>query len=461
MSKRLLDLYRSMLAVGNLYADSNGHISAVVSDKKEPVLVKGKSLVLPTDEQLAVPNWENRVAFNPLQESIMRDESAVVEVFRQKINVRLNWTCAILTFELMRIAASPGEHAKLNPDQSEFLSRVKNTDEKTLKTMEALMGAMPFDNPLRSWVSIFLKKGGILRGVKHSRVGIVSFPLWEELSQVEVKDGKTKYKTDNVFGVSVRVKDRDTLRELVKYIFPQVDKPEAYNCASDSKIAPFVEALMHTVQTVAGPINDVIELFRNQLSDPDKLLIPADWVEAFNSLETYEDDIRSIPMLPGNEGAGARVIARNAAAAAAPTAAPVAAPAPQASAPSTAAPAVQPWQPPQPQSTSMFAPGNAPTASLPLTERGLNFDAYLRNQGGGGGQPAFGAQPQQWGAPPPGPYSMNPRPAFGQPSYAGGWGGQPQPNAWGQPQQVWGQPTQQQWGQPQSAWGQPMVSPRL
>lgn len=423
MSK-LLDLYRSILSMGNLVADDEGYISMVLGGEKKPAIVKGKRLVLPTKKHLANPDWKERVAFHPMSENILRGESDVLEKFRAALNIRMNVTLAALSMELLTIAASPGTHAKLTPDQSEFLSKVKTPDEKTLDALKKVIGAMPLNQTTKAFVSIYLKRGGSVGGRKHSRVGVVTFPLYNELK----KEG------DDVYGVKMRVKDRTALIQLLEYIIPDIDKPEAYNRGSDSQQAPYLDALMRAVGAVASPINDVVEMFRKHLDKADELEFDDEWVQAFDNLDALTPEVRAIPMQAGNEGAVPRPEVAQPAAAVQPQATVAAAPPPSV------------WSPPTAPYPAGFGQPTVTTGSIgpavPRTNRGIDFEALTRTNpvlaqqfGGGPFQQQGFVQPQPshprwaapgqvsgWGAAAPG--------WGGAGGMGGGWGAPPAPG-WG------------------------------
>lgn len=406
MSKRLIDLYRSILAVGNLHADDDGFISIAMAGKKDPCLVKGKRLVLPTKEQLANPEWKDRVVFHPMSENILRRESEVLEKFRWALNIRLNYTFATLATSLMTIAASTGEHAKLSPSQSEFLSKVKNPDEKTLEVLRKLIAAMPLNQTQKSLVSIYLKRGGSVKGRTHARVGVVSFPLYSELKKGE----------EDVYGVKLRVKDRTALLQLLEYMMPGLEDPDNYSRGSDSQQAPYLDALMRAVGAVAAKLNDITDRFKKHISDPKELTFPDDWVEALDNLDVYIPDVRAIPMQAGNEGT------------------PVHKSEPAAHAGTLHKPSEPIFQHVGAQATggTIFSQPAVAAAPPVHTGRGLDFGALMRSNpamapaqfGGGMG---FGAQHVQ----PRATYS-NPGPVNTGWNQQPGWGAQ-QPAGWGQP----------------------------
>lgn len=449
MAMKLLDLYKSLLKVAKRVVHEDGTISQTFGGKTEPSLIKGKREVLPTREHLSNPDWENRVVFHPLSENILRGESAVLEDYRQALNVRINWTFGLLGYQLLMIAASEDEHKKLSPDQTVYLSQMKNANEGTLKTFLNLMKAMPMDQNQKTFVSIYLKRGGTIAGKRYARVGVVSFPLYNEL---------TKMAGLELWGVKFKnKKDIETIKKLLEYMIPGIETPESHNRGSDSGVAPYLDALMKAVMSVASPLNDLIEIFHNVLavnspeddSHPDQLRFEDAWVETFDNLDVMVPEIRAIPMQAGNEGSPAKPVTPAPAAAASPLPAALTNPQPQ----QPAQPVQGGWggQPAQPGSAFAAAAANPGPVH---TGRGLDFDSLLKSNaalaqqvGGVGPNPGWGntggqqpqnqpswARPQQggWGSS-GGGAQTNSGPSWAQPNQGGGgnWGGNNSGGNWG------------------------------
>lgn len=415
----IIDLYKDMLAIGNMTADKEGCISgAYKKDDAVPVVIKGKRMVLPTENQLKNADWSNRVVFHPLYEHAIRGESVVLTKYSNLVQIRINVVIGSLIDSLLQMAASNAEHHKLNPDQSEFLRVTKNVDEKTLSAFSSLVRAMPVSDSKTNFVSFYLKRNGTADGKKYARVGVVSFPFFDELT----KDGE-------VYGVKLRQKDREIFKNVMEYLFKDVTNPSAYNRGSDSGIAPYLDALVCTFVAIIGPINDVIDLFGNTIEGIDQLLFDADFITYFDRLNEMRAEINAIPMLPGNEGT---VINPGVAPEkAAPVSTTVQAPVQVVQ----AAPVVyQNWnQPPVVQ----HQPIN------PVTENGkLDFHAIMSNDPSFR-TPAYGGAPMQ---------QQQHIPRFAQQAVVG-FDSPPML----QPQQQWNQ-QQQQWGRPYQQQQQPMMN---
>ena len=426
---KMLKLYEALLKTAGFVVTEDNYVSRLLPNgKRDPATIKGKRMVLPTPEHLANPN--DRILFHPLSENILRGESAVLEEFRSSLNIKLNVTIGLIAYQLLTIATSPGMHARLSPDQSEFLSKVKNADEKTLENFRKLMKAMDLTQSQKAFVGIYLKRGGMVNGKKHSRVGVVSFPLYDEVC----KPDRT------VYGVNLRAKDVEALKSLFEYMIPKIDTAAAHNRGSDSDVAPYLDSLMKAFISVAGPLNDLVDLFHNQLDDPtstneedpsvsETLRFNDEWVEVFDNLSVMVPEIRMIPMQAGNEGTSSAVANQ-------PVTTSPASTTTAGSAPASPLPAAlsQPmgWVPPQQQQNQWGQPQQATPPGVVKTARGgLDFDSVLRNNPalGGGFNTGFGGQQQQQ------------RAGFSQPQQQGGWNNQQQfggGQQWSQPQQQFG-----------------------
>ena len=290
---KILDLYTSLLKVAGMTTTSDGFVSYKIGDDTKPATIQKKRLVLPTDQNLANSAKSEIIIFHPLSENLLREESVVMERYRTDVSINLNLKISELAHELLQIATSPATHANLNPDQLEFLSLVKNADEKTMAAFQKVVTAMGEDKyKKKSFISLYLKRGGHIGSKGYLRVCVVNFPVFAELK----KDG------NELYGVKLRVKDKETITNLLAYIFPRIGEAEAFNRGSDCNVAASLDALMKGVLGIASHINDKATMFSNQIENSADLMINDEWVDTFTNLEVMVPQIRMIPMQNGNEG---------------------------------------------------------------------------------------------------------------------------------------------------------------
>lgn len=362
---KIIDLYKEILSAGCLYADKEGMISAKFEGSTSPYLIDGKRAVLPTKEHLQNSDWSNRIVFHPLCEYTLRGESKVLERFRNNINLRLNLTLGKIADGLLKIVVNQGLHKQLSPDQSVLLSAVKNADEKTYAAFASLIKDMGISNKAKSFVHLYLKKGGVVDGKKYSRAAIVNFPLHEELLK----------NTKQVFGVTIAsAKHRESIKQLLEFILPGIDKPHYFDRGSESMIAPFLDCLMQGVLGIASRINDILDEYGQFIDNADELRYTDGWVETFENLEQLRNEIRMIPMQAGNEGSTATTEVQKQQAPQAPAALTTPSPMPVVPTPPPIQPTCYPPQyPQQPQMQAPAAPGLVKSPS-----GGIDFAASTR-----------------------------------------------------------------------------------
>lgn len=291
---KLIKFYKDILTLASLKADKDGYISGSIgnSDKTSPVTIKGKRLVLPTKNQLSISGWEDRIVFHPLYENVLKGESEVIEKFRNLICMRFNLSIGVLCMSLLTLAASNARHKELKPEQSEFLTKVKMIDDKSVETFQKILETLDPSKAKNNFVSIFLKRSGSVAGKTFFRVGVINFPIYTALLDESMQ----------INGVTIRKKDKEVYKNLLEYIFKDIATNGAYNAGSDSDISPYVDALLRASIKIIAPLNDVINLFKEILPEIDDLEYLCDWVNTLDNLKSMEMEIKSIPMQAGNEG---------------------------------------------------------------------------------------------------------------------------------------------------------------
>lgn len=454
----LIPLYKSILEASGLVVDKEGLVSMELGGDLHPAECQNKRLALPTGERLRSGEWQGLQPFHPIAENIYRGESPVLKKLRAIINFRVASIISCLLTELIEIAANTDYHSKLSPTQSEYLTLVSNVDAKTVGAFEKVLSKMSPTGEHRL-TSIYLKRGGTLKGEKFSRLAVASFPITDEFGNKE----------HTLFGVKVRAKDQKAFENLFDFLLPHAHSIESYSVGSNAMTAPYLHALLLSFAKIAKQLNKVTHKFRKHLDNPEALHINLDWVDSLDDLSVYRD---LIPTLSGNEGepmvgeeGKAQESAGHTAAAKALLSDPGTSPAPDAT-PKQATSA--PWEPAQaaPVTPQPTAPAQ-PAASKPKSSNGaVDWQDIVAAQRqpqvpqGGWQQPQqpvqsqmgwqqqpmqqlpFWAQsPQQPQQPQPGTLAASPR----QMGHQTNWQNQPQqPMGYQQPQMGWQQQPQQQ-----------------
>lgn len=295
---QICDIYRQILTNVGMVADDDGFVSTQMGGSdKHPTLVKGKRLILPTNEQLRSGSGDKSIIFHPLQENMTRGESDVFVTFRNHFNKRLNFSFGYLMLSLLHLAIETNKHSKLSPEQAEFLSILKEADVKTFGAFKEILEKMLNDVSEENFIHTYIKKGGVVDQKKHSRVCVVSFPFYESL----VKEPEAR-KPISVLGVRLRKADRECLLGLAKFILPDIAEPQKYWGISNSLIAPTIDSLVRTMSIIGTRINDISLVYSDYIDDVEKIMYDLDFLKVFDDLDSLSAQIKSIPMQPGNEG---------------------------------------------------------------------------------------------------------------------------------------------------------------
>ncbi len=474
MSKRLLTLYTDILAAANATVDDEGFISLIAGKgKTTPYMVNKKRMILPTPEMLRRPSWDDLVAFHPLRENALKGESEVLEALRETFCIRLSYASVMLILGLLHVCASPAQHKLLSPDQQLLLRAVGEADQKTVDAWQEILLHLARSSLHEGFVHIYLRRRVELSGKVFDRGGVVTFPFWKEIEKAVAEDSTV------LCGRKLRAKDIKAIKGVCNFIFPQIDTPHSYSRGSYSQVAPFTDALMQSVMAIGMRLNDIADQYADFLTDVEISRISDAWVEEFSNLDSFVNDIRMIPALPGNDGAEKQhqdIPAANMSALRTPTPPP---------APAPAAPVVHTPPPP------MYAPPAAPqavpytSAAEPSRAGGVSFSSLV-GQAQNTPPPYIPPPPPYWQGNPqqgypqgyPQPYTQPYAPAMppqpGLPMTP--WGGAPAPGYHQMPQApqrasvgnpyaaTIPAPVQQYPGQygmsqaPQQQWGAPMMN---
>lgn len=277
---KLLELYNKFIDYAGLVID-NDKVYIPISNSKEPYLVNGKQLVVPSSDILRGFNADSMTVFHPLSEDIIKGESAIINKLRYTINIKINVAIGVLVQSLLNLVDSPEYHKKLSPEQMELLYKIGEIDDKTIKSFITFMIKEVNDKEDRLFSYIYLKRAGTLDNVKYARVAVTSFPFYQSLLKGE------KYK--------FRPKDIDALKSVFQFILPEIDETEAYSYGSNSDVAPFLEALMFSSYKITQRINELVEMYKDHIDNYKSIMFNIDWYDDLVNVNVLKNQIRSIP----------------------------------------------------------------------------------------------------------------------------------------------------------------------
>ena len=294
----LCNIYKCILKFAGCTTDEKGNIlihAGTADTDTTPLVIEGKSVVLPTQENLT-SGRDNIVVFHPLAENIYKEERPVLVKLRSIINVKLNIVIGVLVQHLLNIVASPELHKELTPEQMELVIKVKNVDKKTLDAFVKSLIQGSNTSPDKNFIFIYLKKRAKIvelnsKGEKeekiYSRGGIVSFPFYTKLEE------KDKNK---------RIKDTEAFKSVFEYVFADINNTEFYNSGSSSRQAPSLEAILKTAMNLGVILNDHINMFSNFIDGYENLLFDTDFYEYLKDDELISKIAKAVPPQDGSEG---------------------------------------------------------------------------------------------------------------------------------------------------------------
>lgn len=296
MANKLIDLYTSMLDYAGLSVEKDGFVYYNIDpEHKEYLTVNGKNLVLPTEPTLKNPKPDSQIIFHPLAENTLRSESPVIMKLKSALNVRMNYMFGFLALDLFTMVLNDEHHSRMSPDQLQIMKIFKDVDETTKVNFTRLLTECLEEDYEKTFVNVFLKKGGTYHGKKYARVGIISFPMYVKLKEKGVNAYRTK----------LRNKDVSVILALYQYLFDNIETEESYNFGSDSNVAPYLDALYNSTIKVLGAFNTFAELYHDYLENPEKLISNSEWVDDFVNMESLIPLIRTVPPQPTGEVAAA------------------------------------------------------------------------------------------------------------------------------------------------------------
>lgn len=290
-------MYEQMLETAWAGVDENGYIytKRYAEDGtiiKHPMQIEKKNVLMPTQANLSNMNPEKETAFHPLNENPIKGESAALAKLRHAISTRVNYSTMTILTGLLSLSNNKEAHRKLNPEQSELLSVLKEVSDSTVESFARLVTASLGNGLQNAFIKFYMRRGGKLNDVTYSRCSMVSFPFYEDL--VAGKDTRI-YK-----------KDVAVLLKLFEFMFPKIATPEAYSVGSDSQVAPYTDAFFRSLIELIGSINNMADIYGDFLEDKDRLKIEAEWAEELPHLQDMIKEIRMIPRQVGSEGSEKR-----------------------------------------------------------------------------------------------------------------------------------------------------------
>lgn len=292
----VIDFYNKLFTSMGYIVEENGLISKDFCGNKSNIIIKAddkeKTLILPTKQFLDNPNWDAHVPFHPLSENVVKGESLIIKELKRLMEHRFADVITTLMMELSIIAADKSGHKKLTVPQKKFLSLMPEANDKTVTVLGKILCNLS-NKGERKICSLYIKRGGSIDGKSFKRLAVVSFPITEELN----KEEKT------IFDVKVSTAEKNAIKNLFGWIIENVDVQGFYNFGSNDETAPNFHALCGAYMKLMSQLNAKIELFKHH-EEIGNLYRELNWDVEFNDLQSFYGQI---PIMPHNDGEGAKV----------------------------------------------------------------------------------------------------------------------------------------------------------
>ncbi len=235
-------------------------------DKLVNLTANGKPMVLPTKKNIATMLDENddgeiikvKQLFNPLDETVIKGDSATLSKLKKLVEIRLANRVTVVGSLLLTIAENEKHQAKTSMLVNQFLIRLneaknpgmtKVVDDKTADKW-IRMYDQSFGSSDTKFLTVYTKKGGKLGTTKYNRVATLKFPVYEELCKLG-KSGK-------INGVSLRNKDIKVFKMLFEYLVEGVNERGVVAKGSNDKESPGFISLFSLYLKAMGKIQEVL-----------------------------------------------------------------------------------------------------------------------------------------------------------------------------------------------------------
>lgn len=263
MSK-LTSFYENLIKLCGVKIGDYGRL-AVPFDPDIYLQYDERFIVFPEKQYLTSPDNppEKTITFHPLSESSIRGASEVQDVLRRAAIVYLNAIGRSLLSKAIEINRNITADSSFKPNHklSKLFANIGDIDEKFMKFWIKVDNKMSEDPKCRLF-DIYLKQHGEVDNKRFDRICTISSPLYDAL--IFNNDMK-------VFGVTAeRKKDLNTLKEVLKTLFPRLDTGGYVNGSSEN-VAPFLNVFIDGLIEIETRFNEVLLAYGKEANDTEGL----------------------------------------------------------------------------------------------------------------------------------------------------------------------------------------------
>lgn len=298
-----IDLYKLILSSVNVEIGNSDQLVVKKGDVEDPVIYDGKGFYLPTKANLAKSSAETAdyLFFDPLTESAVRQESESTRMLKQLMMSRLQLSASLLVTNLLMILRDENNASLAKGNQTLLYRQGFNPSTTTMRSFTNVLRNGVKDSVTNRLVNIFLKRGGTIDGERFSRVAKVSFPILDAFNNT----------SNAIFGVEMSARDKENILKLFSYIVygttePMADDDNEFSAGSNSKMAPYFQAMCFAYCNIARRLNRINKLYmklydsKKESNIADRIHIDLAFEEHVQELNLFKKD--PMPLLPGNSG---------------------------------------------------------------------------------------------------------------------------------------------------------------
>ena len=292
-SEKVLEFYKALLATFDIITDDNGLLSHKTSGA--PIMIDGKRLAMPTNDNIKLAGRNELVMFHPLSENVFEGMSEVFIELRHIVTAKLHKIIAYTAHTLLKLVLDKASHEGLSNKQMATISSLSDVDEKFVDSFKKLVNKLEVTGN-KQLINLFMKYGGELNDEKYMRVAYVSFPLLELINSSE---------DYIIHDVKFRKKDMAILKTVFTVIVPKAFEENAYSAGSNSSIAPYFVSLLLAACNVLEDTGSTTWRFRSYIEDEvgeSQHVTASDILDKLSGEDTILDFVNAIPPMPYNTG---------------------------------------------------------------------------------------------------------------------------------------------------------------
>lgn len=277
--------------MSSMVVDDEGFIYVTLAGNKKPCMLEGKRLLMPYKSRFKEFDATQHRFFHPMSESLVKGESEVLEKIRSVFLIKINYVIGRIGAGLLQLLGTPALHSGLDLTQAVLLESIKdNFDGSAVKWSENVVLKMNKDK-VPKFVDMRLRKHGMYKGKKVSRLGVVYFPFYESLNNPDS-------------GINLQVREVTLYKQLMEFMFDMSE--QAYCRPAETDTAPYLYVFIKSAIAIAEVANTLLETFKNHICKDDEdfneCYIKLDGLDLVESLSSMSLVLRHIPLQMGNDG---------------------------------------------------------------------------------------------------------------------------------------------------------------